>query len=59
MIKYLKLPDFLMTLEEFNQIKDPPLRNLKRNEISKVRENLLIGRNGSEFMDNKKRKRTF
>ena len=30
MAKLVVLPSFLITIEEFNQLKDPPLRNLKQ-----------------------------
>ena len=59
MIKYIRLPDFLVTLEEFNKIQDPPLRNLKRNEVSKAQGQQNIGRLGSENDDIQKRKRRF
>ena len=51
MIKFIKLPDFLITLEEFNKIQDPPLRNLKRNEVSKAQGFQFTGKMGGQIDD--------
>jgi hypothetical protein len=60
MIKFLKLPDFLICLEEFNSIQDPPLKNLKRNEVSKAQGNQITSRIDDEnVLEGRNKKRLF
>ena len=61
MAKLVVLPAFLITIEDYNQIKDPPLRNLKQsNENNQYSNQQVISyRLNDDFVKRNKKVRPF